>query len=242
MHKQQIWWHNTFKQGLYENFLSIHVAITILASPSSSPSEIDYAEELLRFFIKVFAKIYGKHLVSHNVHALSHLAADTRHLGPLDTWSAFPFESHMCTIKKLLRKPSYPLEQLSNRLAEKRCVQSTGQPPASSTPRLVAEHHTGPLVPQCRGPQFKRVVLPGGTVLDTGMRNSCCKLIDGSIVQVANIAYSLQGTLCIIGRKFRKQENLYTTPCPSSALGIFIVSQPSALKGQTTDFCRVYVL
>ncbi|KAH9372312.1 hypothetical protein HPB48_022830 [Haemaphysalis longicornis] len=49
------------KQGLYENFLSVHVAITILASPSSSPSEIDYAEELLRFFIKVFANIYGKH-------------------------------------------------------------------------------------------------------------------------------------------------------------------------------------
>ncbi|XP_075722739.1 uncharacterized protein LOC142765515 [Rhipicephalus microplus] len=103
---------------MYKNFLALHVGISVLSTPAAPASEIEYAGNMLKFFIRTFISIYGKEHVSHNVHGLCHLADDVTHLGPLDSWSAFPFENHMSSLKRMLRKPDLPLEQLCNRLAE----------------------------------------------------------------------------------------------------------------------------
>ena len=52
------------------------------------------------------------------MHAVIHLAEDVRKYGPLDNISAFPFESFLGRLKKLVRKPSRPLEQVVCRLSE----------------------------------------------------------------------------------------------------------------------------
>lgn len=104
---------------MYKNFLALHVAIKVLATPTASVSEVEYAGKVLKLFVESFITAYGKEHVSHNVHGLCHLASDVKHLGPLDTWSAFPFENFMSTLKRLLRKPGNPLEQLCNRLSER---------------------------------------------------------------------------------------------------------------------------
>lgn len=108
------------------------------------------------FLIRSFGEIYGQHYVSHNAHALCHLAADTRHLGPLDWWSAFPFESYMATIKKLLQKPQFPLEQFSNRRAEKKYFCSREDVAVGSSPLLTDEHHRGPLCLSAREHSIKK--------------------------------------------------------------------------------------
>lgn len=36
----------------------------------------------------------------------------------LDSFSSFPFESYICTIKKMLRKGENPLQQIARRLQE----------------------------------------------------------------------------------------------------------------------------
>nr|XP_054921007.1 uncharacterized protein LOC129381839 [Dermacentor andersoni] len=78
---------STIPSHMYENFLTLHVAITILASPNSTASEVSYAGDLLNIFLRNFINIYGQEQVSHNVHGLSHIASDVLHLGSLDAWS-----------------------------------------------------------------------------------------------------------------------------------------------------------
>lgn len=154
---------------------------------------------------------------------------DVRSLGPLDASSAFPFENHMSSLKKLLRKPDLPLEQLYNRICEEKNVHSSHSP-ISDKFLFSMDHKEGPLLSQCRGPQFQKVTTPNNA-LQKGKRDSCCVLSDGSVVKTENIAHlSPSGKPCIIGHKFLKHRDLYTSPCASSTLGIFVVEQPSGLS------------
>jgi len=55
----------------------------------------DYANQLLKFFVRDFETIYGDYLVSYNVHNLIHLAADAEIFSVLDNFSAFQFENYL---------------------------------------------------------------------------------------------------------------------------------------------------
>src|SRR5258705_13756330 len=102
----------------YKHFLALHVAIRMLASPQLCMELNSYASELLLYFVTHFGKLYGKENVSYNVHGLIHLSDDVKHFGHLDTFSAFPFENHLQSIKSMLRKSEKPLQQLHNGLYE----------------------------------------------------------------------------------------------------------------------------
>lgn len=195
---------------MYKNFLALHVAIKVLATPTASVSEVEYAGKVLKLFVESFITAYGKEHVSHNVHGLCHLASDVKHLGPLDTWSAFPFENFMSTLKRLLRKPGNPLEQLCNRLSERGNTLKVRN--SDERESFKGEHDSGPLIAPCRGPQFKKVTLPKGIFLAADRRSSCCKLSDGSIIVVDNFAHYQSGAPCVIGRKYLQLGELYSMP------------------------------
>lgn len=91
----------------FNHFMTLNIAMVILLSSNMS-EYVDYARNLLQNFVENFELIYGKHLVSHNVHGLIHIADDYDRFGPLDNISAFPFENFMKTIKKKLRKHELP--------------------------------------------------------------------------------------------------------------------------------------
>lgn len=71
---------------LYDHFLLLHCAISILCSPVLYLDYYDYASHLLTEFSREFAKIYGKSQMSYNIHALCHLASDAKLQGPLDSF------------------------------------------------------------------------------------------------------------------------------------------------------------
>ncbi|XP_040075812.1 uncharacterized protein LOC120837139 [Ixodes scapularis] len=104
----------------YEHFLFLHVAIRILASPAHHVEHNAYARDLLRFFVQEYGTVglYGARFLTYNVHTLSHLAEECLVHGPLDAFSAFPFESFLGKLKPLLRTHSNPLAQVSRRLSE----------------------------------------------------------------------------------------------------------------------------
>lgn len=116
-----IYWLYHFKE-LYESrylqefFLTLHVAIQLLCSPDLL--HITYAESLLKHFVQSFAILYEPQYISHNIHALTHLANDVRKFGTLDTFSAFRYENYLRKIKRLLKKAERPLQQIHNRLTE----------------------------------------------------------------------------------------------------------------------------
>lgn len=94
------------------------MAIAILLSPHLCVERADYAQQLLVLFVNHLAELYGKDQLVYNVHGLVHLAAEAKKYGPLDNVSAFPFENYLGKLKKMIRKPSYPLQQIVHRISE----------------------------------------------------------------------------------------------------------------------------
>lgn len=80
---------NVLNRDMYLNFLSLHVSLTILSNPSFQSKLIDCANSLLKYFVKTFIILYGKHNMSHNIHNLLHLCDDCTNFGVLEDFSAF---------------------------------------------------------------------------------------------------------------------------------------------------------
>lgn len=213
---------------LYNNFLALHCGTFLVSSPTLCHRYVDYAESLFQHFVKTFAKLYGDDQVSYNIHCVLHLANDVRNQGPLDTFSAFPFENNMQCLKRLLKSHNTPLAQLYNRLKEREGMAATAETPLDSV-QLGKQHTDGPLLPGCRPPQYKCANFPD-FVLAVDLANNCC-LIDDSIVLVDNFAHSRSTQMpCIIGRELVVKENFYNKPFPSGTIGVFVASQPSCAK------------
>ncbi|XP_024868247.1 uncharacterized protein LOC112452339, partial [Temnothorax curvispinosus] len=105
-------------QDYYNHFLSLSIAIRILADPEQCLVLNDFAHSLIIWFISQYRNIFGLEYLSHNVHNLQHLANDVKTLGCLDTFSCFKFKNHMQKIKKRIKNCGKPLEEYSNRIFE----------------------------------------------------------------------------------------------------------------------------
>ena len=87
-------------EQLHKHFLLLFVAIYCLVSPGFCVSHCQYAHELLCLFVTQAGQLYGRDVLVYNVHGLIHLAADVRNFGPLDSYSAFPFENFLGKVEK----------------------------------------------------------------------------------------------------------------------------------------------
>ncbi|XP_036144423.1 uncharacterized protein LOC118646174 isoform X1 [Monomorium pharaonis] len=207
---------NYINKDIYKNFLTLHVAIRLLCSPDLL--HITYAESLLKHFVQSFAILYGSQHISHNIHALIHLADDVRKFGTLDTFSAFGYENYLRKIKQFVRKAERPLQQIHNRLTELEYCLSF-----KKEHRKIGVHETynaGPILPGINSPQYSTFSRTD-FILFIHSPNNCCGLNDGTIVFIENIATNTANDLCIIDRKFIGLSDLYTEPCNSSLLGIY---------------------
>lgn len=214
---------------LYEHFLLLHASLSILANQQLCRQHAGYAGELLRCFVSEFCELYGNHNASFNIHCLIHLASDVQRHGELDSFSAFPFESHMQVLKKQLRKHGKPLEQLCNRMVEARSKKHRQPSDGGKPVELSRQHCGGLLLPECCPPEYQTLKCRNFTIALKERDN--CFMQDGHIVIARNIAH-MRGSNepCIIGQEFLVKEDLYTAPFESSRLGIFIVARLSTPK------------
>ncbi|KAJ8914057.1 hypothetical protein NQ315_017578 [Exocentrus adspersus] len=100
---------------------------------------------VLKTVLNTFAELYGKEYISHNIHNLLHIIDDVRNFGPLDMFSAFPFENYMQSLKKLIRKSDKPLQQIIRRKAEIDYVDINIKS-QTTYPQAQMEHTNGPLI------------------------------------------------------------------------------------------------
>ena len=101
--------------------LTLTVAFSVLLNPDYNfrNSHIEYARELLIYFVKNSPRVYGDIFVSYNVHALIHIADDVEHYGSsLNGIMAFQFENHLRGLKKSVKKAQNPIFQVAKRIAE----------------------------------------------------------------------------------------------------------------------------
>lgn len=76
----------------YVHFHSLRIAMTILLSPAKN-DYVQFAKNLLDYFVENYQHLYGKHYLSNNIHSIVHLVDDYNNFGPLDNCSAFYFEN-----------------------------------------------------------------------------------------------------------------------------------------------------
>lgn len=159
-------------------------------------------------------------MVVYNVHCLVHLSEDAKVYGSLDNISSFPFENFLAKLKRIVRKPTFPLSQIIRRLSERTNINVV----SPSFPVLKKEHQRCPLTDELTGLQYT-IVKTLKFQLKLNVKDSCVRL-NGSISIVKNIVQDDNDQeLYIVYKSFIKIENFFTSPLDSSLLGIVLVSE-----------------
>jgi len=192
--------------------MCLHIAMVILISPNLT-KYIEFAQLLLNSFVKYFQDIYGKHLISHNIHGLLHLCEDYKLFGPLDNVSCFPFENFMKNFKSMLRKHEKPLEQIVKRNMEIEINTFLNIPTKNNSQDIILkrQHFNGPLPTTLQGSQYKTLVLSLKLItikIDTVSDCFFGTIINNEIVKVENIVKNLNTEqITVVGRKFCKNNH-----------------------------------
>ncbi|KAL2081036.1 hypothetical protein ACEWY4_022889 [Coilia grayii] len=205
--------------AMYYNFMLLHVAIRILCSPSLCLQYCDFAENLLKTFVGHFQSVYGNYTV-YNVHGLTHLADDARRYGVLQNFSCFPFENFLHTIKKMIRSPTQPLQQVVRRLTEKT---NSRQGKKRCTDGFYQEHKDGPHPNDLQFTQYRQFINNGTIISLTGGNNYV--LYNGDIFVVRNILKGKDDISYLVCSKFLEKSSFFTYPIDSLNLHILFVKQ-----------------
>lgn len=87
--------HNLLPQENYLHYSMLNCAIRILCHRKDCMHNNQYSRDLLIRFVQIFEQLYGEDTIIYNVHNLIHINVDVLKFGPLDDFSAFPFENYM---------------------------------------------------------------------------------------------------------------------------------------------------
>lgn len=154
-------------------------------------------------FVQHFGNLYGKNTPVFNVHNLVHLADDAYRYGSLDKISAFPFENFLQKLKSMVRKPSFPIQQVIRSLSEG-IVQKLSK---TCWPILKGEHRYDP-VPEGVGPcsQYSHVQIENYCI--TLKENDRCVRVNDKICIVRNILKDETGVFLVF-QSFLRVEHFF---------------------------------
>jgi len=214
----------------YEHFLLLFVAVFSLSSPDLYMQFCDYANQLLNGFVRHFSSLYGSNMLVYNVHNLIHVATDVRRYGPLDTFSAFKFESFLGRLKKLIRKPNQPLSQIVRRIAESEAnvaVFNGRQEQHKIEPKK--EHSMGPL-PFMQFAHCQYTTVENNGLFYSITKPDNCVKIGKKIYLIRNIICQKDKEVKLVCENYTKTGSFFTYPLCSTEIGIYEVSH---LSGHT---------
>jgi hypothetical protein len=132
-----------------------------------------------------------------------------------------------------VKKGEKPLQQIVKRMMEMSAADvwfnSHRMSLSNQNPIFLKPHLSGPVPNGCDPSQQYRVLHLNFFKFTSSVNNSCCKLIDNSIVLIKNFVYSnaLQ-SMAIVCKHFESISDFFNSPLPqSSKLGIFVVNNLS---------------
>ena len=102
----------------YQHFLVLNVVTSVLVSPHLTKLHLNYAKDLMKYFVELGNQLYGPEFLVYNVHSLIHMADDAETHGSLDQCSGFPFENYLQKLKSFVRSGKNPIAQVVKRLSE----------------------------------------------------------------------------------------------------------------------------
>lgn len=223
--------------AIYEHFLLLSCAISILVSNTRITKIHDLANEYLSMFVIHCEKIYGRQFYVYNVHTLCHLSNDVKRFGALDSYSAFPFENYLGKLKSLIKSPQRPLEQIIRRLFEIDHIDNVDSTTIENT-KCLMEHHNGPLtfgISVCS--QFKKLSLKNCilSIFSYNSSDSYCITKENYVVQIHNIL-KVNNKILILGKKYNEYDSFFTYPQNSKDLNIYCLNKLST----TLELWNIY--
>ena len=165
---------NNISNKMYKHFMLLSVSVRILLSPDLCTENCDYAEDILKLFVKNVGPNYGMEFVGYNVHSLLHLAQDAQNFGPLDSILCFPFETFLGKLKKMVRRPQNPVQQIDRCIHEKQRAGKRRTVSASSP--LKQPHLSGPVTEELATCQQYRQYNDGQRFISCSKGDNCFTL------------------------------------------------------------------
>lgn len=218
---------NIISKECYNIFMSLNIAMMILLSPDLE-FLLDYARQLLEFFVQSFQNIYGVQYVSHNIHELLHLCDDYIEYGPLDNCSAFKFENHMKQLKSYLRKHEKPFQQVINRYHERYADQITPNQQLSTVlPIFKNMHNNSPLLNNITGTQYHTIIFNKIKINIKNDKDSFTITKQKQIVKCLNFIKNDKEAIIFIGKKYKIVTPYFVEPIDSTLLEVFEVQDLS---------------
>ena len=190
-------------KDMYSHFLTLCVGISILLETDNETRQeyLNYARELLVYFVRRSKELYTEKFIVYNVHSLIHLADDCEHFDcSLNDISAFPFENHLHFVKKLVKNAKNPIVQVGKRLEEKRMTN-----------------------------QGDVKLKPTFSVITTKERNNSFLLKNGSYAFVKAKLNDKKTLVCQVLQPDQTY-SYFTEPCDSKLLNIVFVKKQQRMK------------
>lgn len=196
----------------YEHILLLNCALIILIDEQLCKNKkyLDIAQRLLEEFVTMFSTIYGSEHLVYNVHSLLHIVDDVRLWGSLDNYSAFPFESYMFQLKRMIKKNNQSLAQVCNRVEESYLLPLSTSI-VCSQPLFKKKHHSNNCI------VFKEVVFKT-LVLNCSPRNEWFLTKDGNVFKFDHCKENCLNL--VFAKKLVKQQPFYDVPISSLQFNI----------------------
>ncbi|XP_015124450.1 uncharacterized protein LOC107046364 [Diachasma alloeum] len=222
--------HGVYKSNIYYHYLLYHVALRYFASPHSSPHHVTLAGTLMNQWVKGCSKLYGEKFVTYNAHGHLHMVEDVRRFGYLDSFSAFPYENLTQYLRRMLRKPAHPLQQIARRIREKSNSKGETRHHHTLTVKSSQPHSNGPRRPDdmdvCSEEYVQyNLIKTDDFTLGTNQRDNCCILNDSSVCLILNIFAAATKGYQLAVQKFRNMESWFPTGLDSTEVGSFKCSK-----------------
>ena len=197
----------------YNMIMLYFVAITLLTREDLYSKYIDYAEQLLLLFVKDCDANFGKEFIVSYLHNLIHLAEKVRRFGPLDKFSGFIFKNYLQVLKKAVKNSTNPLQQIYNRLSE---IDNflISSPVASMKTKLVPNKKT------LDNLFFKATY--NGTIFSINNKDNFFLLKEKSVVSIDHFKLESDQLINFVCKKFCNPIPLFTYPCSSEKLSIYL--------------------
>lgn len=219
---------------MYENFLLLHVAISILCNKETYLIHSDLAQRLLERFVEEFSEIYGEHHIIYNVHCLTHLVSDTKQFGCLDDYSAFKFESYMYQVKRLLHKNNQPLAEICNRIHEMNSCGYSKIPTPLSTVKCILKKKSTISKNGNATVVYNEIVL-GNLRINNSIKDEWFLTNSKEIVRFKHLEL-INNKKYVCGTEIRNKKDFYVVPIKSSYFDIF---ETDGIESQSEKLWRV---
>lgn len=215
-------------EDAYNHFLALHCAVTICCSEPLL-IYLPVANKLFREFNHRFGEIYGEENYTNSFHSIIHVTDDVERFGVMDSYSAFPGESNLGHLKKLVRGGNKPLQQIVKRLKEIEIFEDLFGDLDAVDDRKEGLH--------------KNILRLKDIRLDCSEKNRWILTQEKKIFKITGFSEQ-QNKIQINGSIFpsKNQKNVYEVPIQSSNLGIY----KSKLEGRDATinledmYCKLY--